>query len=39
MISSEAIRYAEEREQIRHEDVGPEVHTGRRQADRGSAER
>jgi low temperature requirement protein LtrA len=39
MISSEAVRYAEAREQVRHEDVGPEVHTGRRQADRGSAER
>jgi hypothetical protein len=39
MIASEAIRYAEEREQIRHEDIGPEVHPGRREADQGSAER
>jgi hypothetical protein len=26
MIASEAVRYAEEREQIRHEDAGPEIH-------------
>jgi low temperature requirement protein LtrA len=26
MIASEAIRYAEAREQIRHEDAGPDVH-------------
>jgi low temperature requirement protein LtrA len=28
MIASEAVRYAEAREQIRHEDAGPEVHRG-----------
>ncbi len=39
MIASEAIRYAEEREQIRHEDVGPEVHPGHPAADQGSADR
>ena len=39
MIASEAIRYAEERERIRHEEVGPEVHPGHRAADQGTAER
>ena len=31
MIGSEAVRYSEVREQIRHEEVGPEVHPGRAQ--------
>jgi low temperature requirement protein LtrA len=31
MIASEAVRYSEVREQIRHEEVGPEVHPGRAQ--------
>jgi low temperature requirement protein LtrA len=39
MITSEAIRYAEVREQIRHEDVGPEAHRGHRAPDQGSADR
>ena len=26
MIASEAVRYAEAREQVRHEEAGPEVH-------------
>ena len=39
MIASEAIRYAEAREQVRHEEAGPEVHRGHREADQGSAER
>jgi low temperature requirement protein LtrA len=30
MIASEAMRYSEVREQIRHEDVGPEAHIGNR---------
>jgi low temperature requirement protein LtrA len=38
MIASEAIRYAEVREQIRHEDAGPEAHRGHR-ADQDSVER
>jgi low temperature requirement protein LtrA len=28
LIATEAMRYSEVREQIRHEDTGPEVHTG-----------
>jgi hypothetical protein len=39
MIASEAVRYAEAREQVRHEEAGPEVHGGHRDADQGSAER
>jgi low temperature requirement protein LtrA len=39
MIASEAIRYAEAREQIRHEDGGPEVHRAHREADQEPAER
>jgi low temperature requirement protein LtrA len=39
MIASEAVRYAEAREQIRHEDAGPEVHGARRDTDQASAER
>lgn len=39
MITTEAIRYAEAREQVRHEEGGPEVHRGHREADQGSAER
>jgi low temperature requirement protein LtrA len=39
MIASEAIRYAEVREQIRHEDAGPEAHRGHRDADQDSIER
>jgi low temperature requirement protein LtrA len=29
MIATEAVRYSEEREQVRHEDAGPEVHGSR----------
>ena len=39
MIAIEAIRYAEAREQVRHEDGGPEVHRGHRETDQGMAER
>jgi low temperature requirement protein LtrA len=39
MIASEAIRYAEAREQVRHEEAGPDVHPGHREVDQGSAER
>ena len=28
MIASEAVRYSEFREQVRHEEVGPEAHVG-----------
>ncbi|HEX6580092.1 MAG TPA: low temperature requirement protein A [Actinomycetota bacterium] len=37
MIATEAIRYAEAREQVRHEEGGPEVHRAHREADQGSA--
>jgi low temperature requirement protein LtrA len=39
MIATEAIRYAEAREQVRHEDGGPEVHRGHRDAPQSSTER
>jgi low temperature requirement protein LtrA len=39
MIASEAVRYAEVREQIRHDHAGPEVHRGHRDADQESVER
>jgi low temperature requirement protein LtrA len=34
MIATEAVRYAEAREQVRHEDGGPEVHGAHTPADR-----
>jgi low temperature requirement protein LtrA len=37
MVASEAMRYAEEREQVRHEDAGPEVHEGNAAPRRGGA--
>jgi low temperature requirement protein LtrA len=39
MITTEAIRYAEAREQVRHEDGGPEVHRAPHETHQGSTER